>query len=59
MEKLTPLADGVTMVPMKKELSIVTLDVISKVSWEWEGLACETIISYSTGFLLRLGMGLV
>ena len=31
VEKLTLLADGVTLVPMKKEFSIVTLDVISKV----------------------------
>ena len=53
VEKLTPLADGVTLVPMKKEFSTVTLDVLSNVSWEWEGgLACETIISYSTGFLI-------
>ena len=32
VEKLTPLADGVTLVPMKKEFSTVALDVISKVS---------------------------
>ena len=31
VEKLTPLADGITPVPMKKEFSTVTLDVISKV----------------------------
>ena len=49
VEKLTPLADGVTLVPMKKELSIVTLDVISNVSL---GVgACKTI---STGLPVKV-----
>jgi len=32
LERLTPLADGKTQVPMKKELSMLTLDIISKVT---------------------------
>ena len=61
VEKLTPLADGVTLVPMKKELSIVTLDVISNVSWRWGGggggvLAC---FSYSAGFSACSYLGMV
>ena len=44
MEKLTPLADGVTVVPMKKELATVTLDIISKVKDDIVPLLPDTIV---------------
>ena len=42
LERLRPLADGKTQVPMKEEFSTLTLNVISKVNWE---LCCRV---YST-----------
>ena len=44
VEKLTPLADGVTLVLMKKAFSTVTLDVISKVKDGIEHLDSNVII---------------
>jgi len=37
IERLRPLADGKTTVPMKEHLAEVTLDVISKVGYMYNG----------------------